>query len=110
MSLLRETISRIGSLISGKDLSTPRLPMFDEWRDGRNIRSRGDGIKSLRSAYFNGAVNTGDMVEIDIGTDPSVRLEFHRPVILENGEIGYIFKDQDGTEQIQSEISAWRKV
>ena len=109
MSFLRETISRMGSLISGRDLSTPRLLIFDEWRDGRNTRSRGDGTNSLRSAYFNGAVNTGDMVEIDIGTD-MVSLEFHRPVILENGKIGYIFKDQIGNECVKNEILAWRKV
>ena len=109
MSILNETIRRLGQLISGRDLSTPRLPIFDEWRDGRNIRSRGDGAKSLRSAYFNGAVNTGDMVEINIGTD-TVSLEFHRPVILEDGKIGYIFKDQAGNECIKDIILAWRKV
>ncbi|TSC88970.1 MAG: hypothetical protein G01um10145_679 [Microgenomates group bacterium Gr01-1014_5] len=109
MSFFRETISRISSLISGKDSSTPRLPIFDEWRDGRNIRSRGDGTKSLRSAFFNGAVNTGDMVEINTGTD-MISLEFHRPVILENGEIGYIFKDDAGNQCIKDVILAWRKV
>lgn len=110
MSFLRETISHISSLISGRDLSTPRLPIFDGWRDGRNIRSRGDGTKSLRSAYFNGAVNPGDMVEINIGSDLIVSLEFRRPIILENGEIGYLFKDQTGTECIKDVILAWKKV
>lgn len=106
MSFLNETFRRFGQLISGRDLSTPRSPVFEKWRDERNTRNRGIGSGSLRSAYLNGIISKGDLIEVG----DKLNLVYYRPVILKDGYIGHIFIDQDGNEQIQSEISTWRKV
>lgn len=110
MSFINETLSRVSAIISGKDTSTPMLPMFKRWRDRRNTGSYGTGVDSLRSAYLNGVVNRGDIVEIEQEGGKFVKFEFYSPQILDDGTIGHIFIANNGKEYIERVISTWRKV